>query len=78
MKKPTRTAPNRPDRVKVAPAVRAELKDRRRAGWTLTVGGRHPMLTCPAGHHAIPVPQADGGVVNAFRRDLRHHDAACP
>lgn len=78
-KKPTRTPPNNPRRVKIASRLRVEVRDLRRAGWTLSTGGRHPMLTCPAGHHAYAVPQDDGGAVLAFRSSIRHHAAeACP
>lgn len=78
-KKPTRTAARQPQRVKVASRIRTEVRELRRAGWTLTTGGRHPMLTCPAGHHAIAIPQDDGGAVLAFRRSVKHHAGeACP
>lgn len=77
MKKPTRTAPNKASHVRVAKDLRREVRDLRRAGWVLTVGGRHPMLTCPAGHHALPVPQDGGPVIAAFRTNVRRHDETC-
>lgn len=78
MKKPTRSAPNKARHVRVAKDLRREVAALRRDGWALTVGGRHPMLTCPAGAHALPVPQDNGPVIAAFRVKVRRHDETCP
>lgn len=77
MKKPTRTHANRPGHVRIAKSLRREIAALKRAGWTLSTGGRHHMLTCPAGTHAHPIPQKDGGVVVAFRVRIRRHDETC-
>lgn len=77
MKKPTRTHANRPGHLRIAKSIRREVADMKRAGWTITTGGRHAMITCPAGVHALPIPQKDTGVIAAFRVHIRRHNETC-